>query len=157
MTRKLLLLFGLIVLLVACASNNPRSPRADERYAVLQTSASRKAEGIFPVLITELDGRPLSITQHDLRGFDRGYFSGRSFYRVTPGRHVIRAMGAVDRSLVPGLDRDLSRDEPMVLDANFVSGKRYFIGLKAQGSRAADWELVIWKTEDIEEGTLDLD
>ncbi len=143
--------------LMGCATDPTTSPRAGERYAIIETGASRKADHIFPVLISRLNDTRISITADDLSRGRGGHFPrARHVFKVTPGTHTIHAMGLVDRNMVPGLSVDLSRDNNEPLTHNFQSGTRYFIGLKADSARRADWELVIWKTEKIEAGTLDL-
>ena len=139
---RVLMVSLLTALLFACASHE-RGPQADDRYVIVYTGGSRKAEGIFPVQIYNIDGREIT--------------AERNAHRLTPGIHAIKARALVDRSLVPGVSRDLSRgsNEPLVV--NLQSGYRYFIGVKAESSRRSEWQLVVWKKEPVEAGTLDFD
>ncbi|MDX1569981.1 MAG: hypothetical protein R3200_05800 [Xanthomonadales bacterium] len=157
MNRALMLLLALLTSwLVGCASEPIESPRAGERYAIIETSASRKADGIFPVLITAIDDRRYNTAPDDLRRAEAGFPYGRTHFTVAPGTHRIKALAVVDRRYVPGVSRDVSYGGDDVLEENFQSGVRYFVGLKADSPRRADWQLVIWKKEEIEAGTLDL-
>jgi hypothetical protein len=131
----------LVLLLSACASN--RGPQAGQRYAILYTGGSRRAEAIFPVQIYHLDGKEIS--------------SDNQSRHIEPGIHTIKARGIVDRNLVAGLRTDPSRANNARLVFNFQSGRRYFIGVIADSDRRAEWRLVVWKTEDIDAGTLDFD
>jgi hypothetical protein len=154
---SLLQLVVMSLLLASCASDPVQEPVAGQRYAIIETGASRKAEGIFPVLLTAIDDDRISITPDDLRRGRQGHFpNARSVFRISPGTHRLQAMGLVDRRYVPGLSTDLSRDNDEPLVANFQSGTRYFVGLKADSSRRAEWKLVIWKTEAVEEGAIDI-
>lgn len=133
----------LAVVLAACGSAPDTRPMAGERYALIQTGDTRLAHGIFPVAIYNIDGREIH--------------SDRVLHRIEPGQHTIAARAAVDRRLVRGVSRDpVARGSPP-LTFNFQSGRRYFLGLKAEGSRSRDWRLVIWKVEDVEAGTVALD
>jgi len=51
----------------------------------------------------------------------------------------------------------VSRGGTPSLTYNFQSGVRYFIGVKADSPRRADWELVVWKEEEMREGALDFE
>lgn len=149
-----ILLICLTGLLIGCAQHG--GPQAGQRYAVLQTGDSRLAEAIFPVEIYNIDGQELTtarVRNDDLlrRRVDR------PIRHITPGTHTIKARAVVDRRYVRGISRDLSRSESASLTHHFVSGKRYFIGLKADGPRRADWTLVVWKEEDIQQGLLETD
>lgn len=139
---RVLLLLNL-ALLTACATGPDTSPMAGERYALVQTQASRRAHQIFPVQIYRID--------------DKEIRDDRAQHKLSPGVHTLRASAVMDRGLVPGLKRDLSRGGPQEITFHFQSGYRYFIGLKADSPRRADWELVIWKTEEVEAGTVSLD
>ena len=139
--RTLWLIPFIVLLLGACATE--RGPKAGQRYAIVHTAGSRKAEAIFPVVIYKLDGREIS--------------TERPSRKLKPGIHRINARAIVDRNLVAGLKTDLSRENNAPLVFNFQSGRRYFVGIKANSDRRADWRLVVWKIEDIEAGTLDLD
>ncbi|MEM9304393.1 MAG: hypothetical protein AAGE01_19940 [Pseudomonadota bacterium] len=154
---RILLLPALAALLAACASDPVQEPVAGQRYAIIETGASRKAEGIFPVLLTRIDDKRITVTADDLRRGRQGHFpNARSVFRVAPGQHSLEAMGMVDRRYVPGLSQDLSRDNSEPLVANFQSGTRYFVGIKADSARRAEWRLVIWKTEAVDEGAIDI-
>lgn len=139
-----------------CAGEPVSDPRPEDRFAVIETGASRKAEGIFPVLITELDGARHNTAPQDLSRPEAGFPRGRTHFKVKPGTHRIKALALVDRTYVPGVSRDLSRGGDDTLEYNFQSGMRYFVGLKAAGARRADWELVVWKTEEIDVGSLEI-
>ncbi len=140
--RSILILVTTIFLF-GCASEPRTGPRAADRYAVIYTDGQRLAQQIFPVEVYRIDGEE---TLH------------RSGYlRLPSGTHTLRARAIVDRSLVPGLTKDLSRSGPQEITQHFQSGVRYFLGLKADSQRRANWKLVVWKEEPIEEGTLPLD
>lgn len=141
--KRLFLILALFLLATACARGPTTDLKAGERYSILYTAGSRKAEGIFPVVIYNIDGKEIT--------------SERNSHQLPPGRHTIKARGVVDRSWVPGLSKDLSRDGATSLTYQFESGTRYFIGLKAASSRRAEWELVVWKEELVSEGALGFD
>ena len=131
------------LMLVACASGPDTSPMAGERFSLVQTQASRRAHGIFPIQIYRID--------------DREVRDDRAQHKLTPGEHTLRARAIINRDLVPGIGRDLSRGGAQEITHNFQSGYRYFIGLKADSPRRQDWQLVIWKTEEVKAGTVSLD
>lgn len=134
---------GLTLMLGSCASAPDTSPMAGERYSLVQTQASRRAHRIFPIQIYRID--------------DKEVRDDRAQHKLTPGEHTLRARAIINRDLVPGISRDLSRDGAQEITHNFQSGYRYFIGLKADSSRREDWHLVIWKTEEVKAGTVSLD
>ncbi len=156
--RLLVARLGTVLLLAAtlisCAQHG--GPQAGQRYAVLQTGDSRLAEAIFPVEIYNIDGKEQTVGFVDNNDLKRMRVD-RPIRRITPGTHTIKARAIVDRSFVRGISRDLSRSRASSLTHHFVSGKRYFIGLKADGPRRADWKLVVWKEEDIKQGLIDSD
>ena len=139
--RRLALLF-IVVVLAGCAGGPRHAPLAGQRYALIQTKVGRSAQRIFPVEIYSIDGREVS--------------RGPGLRKVAPGVHTIKARARVNRDLIPGTGRGNSAGGD-TLTHNFQSGRRYFVGLKADKPRSADWELVIWKIEDVEAGTLDLE
>ncbi len=140
---SLVLLLPSLALLSACATGPDTGPMAGERYALILTDVSRRAERIFPVEIYRIDDQEI----RDPRGQRP----------IEPGVHTIRARGIVNRDLVPGLTRDLSRGGPQEITVNFQSGYRYFLGLKADSPRREDWELVVWKIEEVEAGMVKLE
>ncbi len=142
------------LLLTACTSQG--GPKAGQRYAILQTGDSRLAQQIFPVEIYNIDGEEQNTGFVDNNNLNRIRVQ-RPIRHIEPGLHTIKARAVVDRRYVPGLTRDLSSGKIKPLTHRFMSGKRYFIGLKADSARSADWELVIWKEEAVEQGLVDLD
>jgi hypothetical protein len=67
---------------------------------------------------------------------------------LKPGHYLIGANRAtVSRNEIPGLSRDVTRPSQQPLEIDVEAGKAYYIGLKAKGSRSADWQLVNWKIE----------
>lgn len=142
-----------LLLIVACSSHG--GPKAGQRYAVLQTGDSRLAQHIFPVEIYNIDGEEQNTGRVNNNNLNRIRVD-RPIRHIEPGVHTIKARAFVDRRYVPGLTRDISNGKIEPLTHRFVSGKRYFIGLKADTSRSADWQLVIWKEEEIEQGLIDV-
>ncbi len=137
------LIFLASLFLMGCATGPDTGPMAGQRYSLVQTQASRRAEQIFPVQIYRID--------------DKEIRDDRAQHKLEPGVHTLRARAVIERDLVPGLSRDLSRGGAQEITHNFQSGYRYFIGLKADGPRRQDWHLVIWKTEEVRAGTVSLD
>ena len=135
--------FALALLLGACAGGASTELKAGQRYATVYTAAHRKSEGLFPVVIYSIDGQKKT--------------GDRNLYQLPPGRHTIEAWGIVDLDWVSTMSRDLSRENTAPLVFNFQSGTRYYIGLKASASRREDWQLVIWKQEEVDEGVLGFD
>lgn len=140
---RLLPIAILALLLGACGTAPDTRPMAGERYALIQTGTTRLAHGIFPVAIYNIDGKEIH--------------SDRLLHKVKPGVHTIAARAAVDRRLLSGVSKDPTARGSEPLTYNFQSGRRYFLGLKAEGSRSRDWRLVVWKIEDVEAGTVRLE
>ena len=138
-----LLLLALALLLTACTGGQGTQLKAGQRYATVYTAAHRKSEGIFPVVIYSIDGQKKT--------------GERNLYQLPPGQHTIEARGIVDMDWVSAMSRDLTRENSPPLVFNFQSGTRYYIGLKASSSRRTEWELVIWKQQEVDEGVLGFD
>ncbi|MEM9532491.1 MAG: hypothetical protein AAGA23_16355 [Pseudomonadota bacterium] len=116
---------------------------AGDRYGLIQTQVGRRAERIFPVQVYQIDGKEVR--------------DDRTLHRLPPGEHTLKARGLVNRDLVPGVSRDASRGGPQEITIQVQSGYRYFLGLKADGPRRADWELIVWKIEETKAGMVSLD
>ncbi|MDJ0655155.1 MAG: hypothetical protein QNJ40_13420 [Xanthomonadales bacterium] len=127
----------------ACGSSLERGPMAGQRFATLVTEGASRARGIYPVQIYKLDGREINTQQ--------------TIHRIEPGVHTIQARALADWGLSQTTRRTARREPPPVLEFNFQSGRRYFLGMKAPEPGETRWQLVIYRTEDVEEGTIRID
>jgi len=107
-----------------------------EPHGLVVTSVDREAENIYSVYAVAVDGQELARRENALW--------------LKPGEHTIKAVNktSVNRSYVPGLRGDRSRESITPLTITVEAGKTYYVGLKADGSRRSDWQLVVWQTED---------
>jgi len=138
-TLKNLSLIALSTLvLAACGGTDVTRFIAEphEPHGQVITSVDLPGQFLYAVKINKVDGQEIP--------------SRRGAVWLKPGRHEINAVndGSVSRSFIPGLagDRTVPSDKPLVLDVE--AGKVYYVGMKADGGRRENWELVVWKTED---------
>ena len=107
-----------------------------EPHGLVVTSVDREAENIYSVYAVAVNGQELPRRENALW--------------LKPGEHSIKAINktSLNRSFVPGLRGDRSRESVAPLTLNVEAGKTYYVGLKADGGRRADWQLVVWQIED---------
>jgi len=103
-------------------------------HGLIITSVSQTGKLVFPVEIYSIDDRRVNFR-------DLGVL-------LTPGKHTLRARSVVSRDHIPGLRRDITRPNRDPIEIDIVAGKTYYLGMKADSSRGADWELIVWKVED---------
>lgn len=142
--------------LAACANSGGRS-EVGERYATLDTSKGRPSQYIFPVVITEVDGKRVD----SLRPMDNSLAALRAevarghSHRLTPGEHTIKAIAVVERPA----SHFLRGRPPIVppLTHNFEAGMVYYLGLDARSHDPDDWRLVIVSVDETEQGRLEIE
>jgi hypothetical protein len=107
-----------------------------EPHGLVVTSVDLEADNIYSVYAVAINGQELARRENALW--------------LKPGEHTIKAVNktSLNRSYVPGLRGDRSKESITPLTINVEAGKTYYVGLKADGSRRSDWQLVVWKTED---------
>ena len=130
------LLFAIFVLfaLSACASRPVVTMR--DAHGVAVFGEAQRAQKIFPVRVTVVDGDNVS---------DR-----KTSLLLTPGRHTLRLLALIDDAtmLSPGPYRKTFLEDG-VLEIEIEEGKRYLIGAKLLGPRRRQWQPVIFATQDI--------
>ena len=131
--------------LVSCASTPAGVPDPDQRFATVITYVIPRDRDIHPLSLTSIDGQRVTDTLNIPE-------STRRPFRLSPGEHRI------DGSLLPknyyptGLKPTKKNILPLV--ANFESGRRYYLAVERSKTDRGDWEVVIWKIEDSEQGLL---
>lgn len=132
-------LITLVTLLVAgsgvIASDTDFIASPKEPHAIVIGSVERPGHQIFPVVITEINGR---------RIIDR-----EEAVWLKPGTYEITATRArVDLTLA-GATRSAGNyaRAQNTIELTVEEGKHYYIGLHASGSDRAQWKVVNWKTE----------
>lgn len=132
----LLTLAALSLLLSGCGSTQEFIASPWEPHALVITSQTQSGDNIYPLKIDRIDGQRIT---------DR-----KTALWLTPGTHTLDGVDddVLPRAFVPGLrlDQSFPNREPFEIDVE--AGKVYYIGLKADGSRRADWKYVVWKVED---------
>jgi len=134
-TRPILSALTLLLLSTATlAQDFIASP--SEPHGLVVTSVDLEARNIYSVYAVAVNGQELARRENALW--------------LKPGEHTIKAVNktAVNRNFVPGLRGDRSRESMQPLTLNVEAGKTYYVGLKADRGRRADWQLVAWKVED---------
>lgn len=137
--RKLFILTILMllpVMLAQAAKPQDFIASPSEPHGLVVTSVDREAENIYSVYAVAVNGQELARRENALW--------------LKPGEHTIKAINktTLDRSFVPGRRGDRSRKPVTPLTLNVEAGKTYYVGLKADGSRRSDWQLVVWQIED---------
>ena len=156
-TTALLALLALAVVgLGGCASTGEPDP--DQRYATLVTGFVAGAGGrAYPVEVSQIDGRSLYLGDYDpnLERFE----NSRATHRIPPGTHTIRGIPIIrSRDYVGGSMRMSGLDRPILpLVHNFQSGVRYYLAVERSQTSRRQWQVVIWKEEETEQGLLDLE
>lgn len=107
-----------------------------EPHGLVVTSVDLEAQNIYSVYAVAVNGQELARRENALW--------------LKPGEHTIKAVNksTLNRNFVPGLRGDRSRESIQPLTLNVEAGKTYYVGLKADSGRRADWQLVVWKIED---------
>jgi len=107
-----------------------------EPHGLVVTSVDLEAQNIYSVYAVAVNGQELARRENALW--------------LKPGEHTIKAVNktTLNRNFVPGLRGDRSRESMQPLTLDVEAGKTYYVGLKADSGRRADWQLVVWKIED---------
>jgi len=129
-----LLAVMLALVLPALAAAQSFLASQDEPHGIVITGVKQSGKLIFPVEIYRVNGQRINFRDSSLP--------------LKPGQYTLQAGRAViNRDVTPGLRGDVSRPDTSSIDIEVEAGQAYYLGLHAEGSRAADWELVVWKTE----------
>lgn len=130
---------ALTLLLVLLSTATPAQDfiaNPSEPHGLVVTSVDLEAQNIYSVYAVAVNGQELARRENALW--------------LKPGEHTIKAVNksTLNRNFVPGLRGDRSRESMQPLTLNVEAGKTYYVGLKADSGRRADWQLVVWKIED---------
>jgi hypothetical protein len=106
----------------------------EEGKAKIVTSFNQASQCISPVRILKIDGREVAVQR---MGFD-----------LDPGKHTMAGSALIDTSFCPVVGRSTYRDSAPPLEAEFETGKTYYVGLDHSASNRQDWKYVIWKVKD---------
>jgi len=126
----------LLLLLSAATLAQDFIASPSEPHGLVITSVDLEAQNIYSVYAVAVNGQELARRENALW--------------LKPGEHTIKAVNktALNRNFVPGLRGDRSRESMQPLTLDVEAGKTYYVGLKADRGRRADWQLVAWKVED---------
>jgi len=141
---RLAIFVGLIVLSVAACSSPGPDPK--DRFATVITHIAPRKADTFPLHLSSIDGRRIS------RG-PSSFSSPSRHHRLSPGRHQIEGLMVTQERYPTGFNRQERRVLPLI--ANFEAGRRYYLAIEPSRGNSRDWEVVIWKIEDTEQGLLD--
>lgn len=111
---------------------------ADRNKAQVVTFKSDPTKCLASVEIKTIDGE---LKQLPSLGFD-----------IEPGWHTMHGMATVNLNHCPAVE-DRSRRPVRVppLEWLFEAGKKYYVGLDHSSPERQNWQLVVWKVENIEE------
>jgi len=130
-------LFTLVLPLATIAQDIARDATQDGAWneapvARIVTQEQPPDECIAPVHIRKIDGEPVEVTPG---GFE-----------LEPGPHSMNGVAVLDtRFCRPALGRNSQGVAD--LQADFEADNTYYVGLDYTDPDAANWKLVIWKTE----------
>lgn len=111
---------------------------ADPTKARVVTFKSKITECLASVAIKQVDGR---LRQLPPMGFE-----------IEPGWHTMHGLATVNLKHCP-VNKDTSRRSVNVppLEWLFEAGKVYYVGLDHSSPERRNWQLVVWKVEDMDE------
>ena len=104
-----------------------------EGNAKIITSHNKASQCISPVHILNIDGCEVAVQR---MGFD-----------LDPGKHTMSGRSLIDTSFCQTVGRKTNQFPTPPLEAEFVAGKTYYLGLDHSASNRKDWKYVIWKVK----------
>lgn len=125
------------LVLIALAVLPAMAISADRSKAQVVTFKSDPTKCLASVEIKTIDGE---LKQLPSLGFE-----------IEPGWHTMHGLATVNLNHCPAIE-DRSRKQVHVppLEWLFEAGKKYYVGLDHSSPERQNWQLVVWKVEDME-------
>lgn len=127
------------VLATAACSMQPVTVSPSEPHGIVVQATPQTANGIYPVVIREIDGRRVQGQQNA--------------YWLAPGEHELRVFPQIDRTATRAQPSTFDRrdeHERNVLRLTVEEGKRYLIAARIEGARTDGWEAFVLGVQDID-------
>ena len=123
--------------LIAMVAFTTNGMADDPMVAEVVTFKSDPTKCLASVQIRTIDGK---LKQLPSLGFD-----------IEPGWHTMHGMATVNLNHCPAVE-DRSRKQVHIppLEWLFEAGKKYYVGLDHSSPERQNWQLVVWKVEDME-------
>jgi len=107
--------------------------------AVIVTGVAQPVSCISAVAIRKIDGLEVQV---DPQRFE-----------LAPGEHTMTGRAQLDmRYCLPGEDRAAdgsAQSGYLPLEGYFEAGKQYYVGFDHSAAERGDWQLTVWKIEDV--------
>ena len=106
------------------------------------TSYEKITDCIARFAVTTIDGEQRKVPAG---GFD-----------IEAGTHSLNGAAAVNFEFCPVNRHHRERDGTPDLEADFVAGNTYYVGLDHNSRDVEDWRIIVWKVEDADGQVLEL-
>lgn len=127
-------ILGLAAVLVLSFGAFPAAADPDAEKGVVAVAYDGKPQGVFPVLILDIDGKVQPLPHRDV-------------YYLAPGKHSLRLGAVLDDNANLQRGNIGSRDAKRTLEIEVEAGKRYLVGAKVEDRSAAEWQPVVLRVE----------